>query len=233
MRRAFTLIELLVVIAIIAVLAALLFPVFATARESARKSVCHSNLRQIGLAFNLYATDFDGCLPANGEPRLWMGRFWRWLVQPYMGFPGQMVGSDPRQSSGFNPQILICPSDPTASQSWDATSYAYAACCYYPPQTVNSMTVADLTSASPWCAPYIGGQSLDGAAFPSEKVLVAEWLDNHGAKQNGWWSWEGARNCLFVDGHVKYIQARAIRPAADGWPDPNLTVDGLQGRDLR
>ena len=63
MKRGFTLIELLVVIAIIAVLAAILFPVFATARGKARQTVCTSNLRQIGLALQMYAQDYDGMVP--------------------------------------------------------------------------------------------------------------------------------------------------------------------------
>lgn len=58
-RRAFTLIELLVVIAIIAILAAILFPVFAQAREAARKATCGSNFRQLGTASNMYTQDFD------------------------------------------------------------------------------------------------------------------------------------------------------------------------------
>src|SRR6185369_9056268 len=56
---AFTLIELLVVIAIIAILAAILFPVFAQARESARQAMCASNFRQLGLAMRMYVTDYD------------------------------------------------------------------------------------------------------------------------------------------------------------------------------
>src|SRR2546425_6224745 len=61
-RRGFTLIELLVVIAIIAILAAILFPVFAQAREKARGATCLSNLKQIGLGMMMYAQDYDEIL---------------------------------------------------------------------------------------------------------------------------------------------------------------------------
>jgi len=63
--RAFTLIELLVVIAIIAILAAILFPVFARTRESARTTVCVSNLKQLGLAAHMYAQDYDELMPCD------------------------------------------------------------------------------------------------------------------------------------------------------------------------
>src|SRR5439155_7935799 len=64
-KKGFTLIELLVVIAIIAILAAILFPVFAQARDKARQATCTSNLRQIGNAFQLYIQDHDGRAPTN------------------------------------------------------------------------------------------------------------------------------------------------------------------------
>lgn len=67
-KRAFTLIELLVVIAIIAILAAILFPVFAQAREKARQASCLSNGKQIGLALNMYVQDYDETMP-TGIPR--------------------------------------------------------------------------------------------------------------------------------------------------------------------
>src|SRR5512138_3080475 len=74
-RKGFTLIELLVVIAIIGILAAMLFPVFARARESARKIQCLSNVKNIALAINMYLTDYDKYPPsveANAEARAYL-----------------------------------------------------------------------------------------------------------------------------------------------------------------
>jgi prepilin-type N-terminal cleavage/methylation domain-containing protein/prepilin-type processing-associated H-X9-DG protein len=96
-RQAFTLIELLVVIAIIAILAAILFPVFAQAREKARQSSCLSNQKQIGTAMLQYNQDFDEMYSlgmyggsASGTPRSWAA-----LVQPYIK----------------NTQVFVCPSE--------------------------------------------------------------------------------------------------------------------------
>ena len=68
MRRGFTLIELLVVIAIIAILAAILFPVFAKAREKARQTSCLSNVKQLGLGLMMYAQDYDEKMPSYLPP---------------------------------------------------------------------------------------------------------------------------------------------------------------------
>ncbi len=96
-HRGFTLIELLVVIAIIAILAAILFPVFARARERARQTSCLSNVRQIGLATMMYAQDHGERLPRAGY---WAedGEMIHWhkQIMPYLR----------------NEQILICPSSP-------------------------------------------------------------------------------------------------------------------------
>jgi prepilin-type N-terminal cleavage/methylation domain-containing protein len=85
-RRGFTLIELLVVIAIIAILAAILFPVFARAREAARKSACLSNCKQIGTAIMMYAQDFDEILPmvASGACPSAQATGWADMVYPYV-----------------------------------------------------------------------------------------------------------------------------------------------------
>lgn len=119
MRRGFTLIELLVVIAIIAILAAILFPVFAKAREKARQASCLSNCKQLGLAMLQYAQDYDECLPTGQEVN-WSGTagqsgFFANAVMPYVK----------------NTQIFVCPSVPQAyGNTWRNLGYLYASYGY-------------------------------------------------------------------------------------------------------
>src|SRR2546423_2637609 len=82
-RSGFTLIELLVVIAVIAILAAILFPVFAQARATARKAACASNLKQIGLAFGMYAQDYDEMLVPHWQNSSGIPD-WKTLLDPYI-----------------------------------------------------------------------------------------------------------------------------------------------------
>src|SRR6478735_4043026 len=85
--RGFTLIELLVVIAIIAILAAILFPVFAQAREAARQSTCISNLKQLGTALSMYSSDYDSTLMQTSwekSPGFNFQVHWSYLAQPYV-----------------------------------------------------------------------------------------------------------------------------------------------------
>src|SRR4051794_30833259 len=188
-RRGFTLIELLVVIAIIAIFAAILFPVFAQAREKARQATCQSNLKQIGTAFSMYLQDYDESFPNTGAEYLWTGRFWRWPLKPYLGYNRQQTNvSDPLQSSGSDAHILVCPSDPTAKAQWDSTSYAYSSAFYHTPEQVNKKQGLPTTT-----------QSLAAVQYPAAKALAGEWLSNHQEpRQADWWNWEGGRSYVFV-----------------------------------
>src|SRR5687768_8386582 len=83
-RQGFTLIELLVVIAIIAILAAILFPVFARARENGRRASCQSNMKQLGLGFAQYTQDYDERYPCGLEPVRGIGGGWGGQIFPYI-----------------------------------------------------------------------------------------------------------------------------------------------------
>ena len=104
-RNGFTLIELLVVIAIIAILAAILFPVFAAAREKARQSSCLSNVKQLGLGFLQYTQDYDETVP-NGGNDYFQGNGWAGQIYPYVKSLG----------------VFVCPSDTTLNP---VSSYGY------------------------------------------------------------------------------------------------------------
>src|SRR5262249_16401824 len=111
----FTLIELLVVIAIIAILAAILFPVFAQAREKARQASCLSNTKQLGLAYIQYVQDYDGYLPAafsgwQGDVDWHDGNWW-WGQRIYPYIKSRNVYRCPSHS-GF---------DPNAPTMWNGT----------------------------------------------------------------------------------------------------------------
>ena len=119
-RRAFTLIELLVVIAIIAILAAILFPVFAKAREQARKTACTSNVKQLGMAWMMYVQDNDETYPPSNSTQT---SSTEWEVQTPNRFPCKpcrprnKVTKLPYDSRPFalpyikSTQLFICPSD--------------------------------------------------------------------------------------------------------------------------
>lgn len=147
----FTLIELLVVIGIIAVLAAILFPVFAQARESGRRTACLSNLRQLGLAFTMYAQDYDERLPAATDGKKGEKTEGGWIY--YTKFP---VSRNPKSADvtrgAIYPyvkdrRIYICPDDSLGQGAGE--SYAVNSCLtdptitgYRPGRALGSVTTS-------------------------------------------------------------------------------------------
>lgn len=171
-RKAFTLIELLVVIAIIAILAAILFPVFARAREQARKTRCLANLRQIGTAMSMYCSDYDGILPTLA-------------AQPSIQ-PGVPVITDVLGPYTRNREIFRCPSD-REYYLVEFSSYAWV----------------DLFNAQPVDDPRFLGVSLLDAPYLMD--AKDEW---HGGSDTQY-----ARNCLWLDGHVKFLNRIPTPPS--------------------
>jgi len=126
--RGFTLIELLVVIAIIAILAAILFPVFAQAREKARAVTCVSNLRQLGTAIQMYATDYDQKYPywnwgASGQGGGNMKSLWHVAIFPYVKNTGIYACPSDGQNWGQSTTDLYWWSIPTAQRQIDAPMF--------------------------------------------------------------------------------------------------------------
>lgn len=169
--RGFTLIELLVVIAIIAILAAILFPVFAQARESARKANCVSNMKQIGLGLLMYAGDYDETLPWAASNIAPADNFaWYQNIEPYI-----KSGIKRDASGAFTPTTFYtCP-------SYQNSSVPLAAGDPVPPAKATPVRSYGVNSnlmpfmQSGWSSKWFPGKftSLAEIKAPAEVVLAA------------------------------------------------------------
>lgn len=149
--QGFTLIELLVVIAVIALLAAILFPVFAQAREKARQSMCASNMRQMGLGVTMYTQDYDEYLPLAATQTATSFLNWHHLVDPYVK----------------NNQIWICPSTNLPRVNiYGSPVCHYGFNSYYLNQGIDLNNVFTLNNAP--------GVSLALPQRPAHTVLMAD-----------------------------------------------------------
>ncbi|MCE5219181.1 DUF1559 domain-containing protein [bacterium] len=207
MRRGFTLIELLVVIAIIAILAAILFPVFARAREKARMASCQSNLKQLALGILMYAQDYDSRGPYGYYAIPGGSIRWRNTIDPYLK----------------NTQIFVCPSNQT-----DGTS-SYGFFNAFSGQAIDSRTESVAGTALLADCTMVGDNDPITPNFDQwtragtcdwELSYVRNFTDNGlkaaGANQWGYkrrinpWVHGGSLNLAFCDGHVKTIAASRV-----------------------
>jgi prepilin-type N-terminal cleavage/methylation domain-containing protein/prepilin-type processing-associated H-X9-DG protein len=204
-RKAFTLIELLVVIAIIAILAAILFPVFGRARENARRSSCQSNLKQIGLGFAQYTQDYDERLPGATDGSANEGKYGGWMFYSKFGVTDGKF--DPSLGSVYpyikNSQIYVCPSDSTGQVAGD--SYAINSCVVEENAISNGnfvvkpgLSLAKFEDSAQWMLLSEEGSKTAGKDTTDDAYIFVP--SNTLATRH----FEGS-NILFLDGHVKYL----------------------------
>jgi prepilin-type N-terminal cleavage/methylation domain-containing protein/prepilin-type processing-associated H-X9-DG protein len=198
-RKGFTLIELLVVIAIIAILAAILFPVFARARENARKSSCQSNLKQLGSAMMMYVQDYDETYMLHCAG----GNCWARMLTPYHK----------------NTAVLNCPSQAfTSGRACADGSYGYNM------NALDGVSMAQLQRP----ADVIAIADARRKARTGE-VCPVRFINHNSNMTGsppacGWegcnstdscranWHSDGA-NIAFADGHVKWMKKQALESA--------------------
>lgn len=241
-KSGFTLIELLVVIAIIAILAAILFPVFGRARENARRSSCQSNLKQIGLSMMQYTQDYD----EQFVPHAHNGQSWDVMLQPYSGIKVQTDSGGEAGNSG----IYVCPSDSAPRFNFaNRVKRSYALPGFWWPDSSPTGWAREYTRM--WRqATGLPTVSQAGLPTPSTTFMVVETesAGNFTRSTNDTWTIKPAgacangqpsQNCnsasgtetflparhfegynyLYADGHVKWLRPfsrEAIGPAGDG-----------------
>jgi prepilin-type N-terminal cleavage/methylation domain-containing protein/prepilin-type processing-associated H-X9-DG protein len=210
MKRGFTLIELLVVIAIIAILAAILFPVFARAREKARQSSCLSNTKQLALAWLQYVQDYDEkaaytyTLNQEGGPLI---TWWKYL-EPYMK----------------NEQVCTCPS--SAGDGYGSISYGYNG------RITNGTSLARFVYPSQ-TGVFIDCQKADAACSYSGSNSWEFFCDSHHCSRFAAPRHNEGANIAFADGHSKWVKIRTTMRSDLGcgvefkWGYPPNASDGV------
>ena len=234
LKSGFTLIELLVVISIIAILASILFPVFARVRENARRSSCQSNLKQIGLGLLQYVGDYDDQMPRSffgANPQATKIDNYKWMdaIQPY----------------AKSEQVFVCPSDAGAKYRWSGNlaageksenygsygqngAYSAANDAQTPPRSAGAYLISMAEISQPaqtmWAADTNnrfeangnfgigGGNWLRAVNNPTIKTNADEPRIPAGSRQLDTIIDRhlGTTNVLFCDGHVKAMKLETL-----------------------
>ncbi|RYX80380.1 DUF1559 domain-containing protein [bacterium] len=224
-RHAFTLIELLVVIAIIAILAAILFPVFSRARENARRSSCQSNLKQIGLGIMQYTQDYDERMPGTFVGPIGSGGYvcWNQSIHPYI--KSTQVFQCSSDTNANNPQVTgWAATNPSGYEKPFHTSYLYN-------DGMDRASLAAFQAPATTVALCDGGiQGIATAPYVSTTSKPRAWLIRNAGDPNVVNSNEDAAapaarhletgNIFFADGHVKAMRTDKWYYPASTWLNP-------------
>ena len=250
-KRGFTLIELLVVIAIIAILAAILFPVFQKVRENARRTSCASNEKQLGLAFIQYTQDGDEQYPPitiHDNPNNKDQSNWAQEIYPYVKSVDVFKCPDNPQGSAFK-------GDQATSMGYAGSipNYQYSEPCpngapALPQSYAYNYHIAQSYNAFPQAAGTGVPITLAAVDAPANKIMVCETVAEYGMAYYDWTNTgtnpgqndfgdrtrrgfaphSGRWNCLFCDGHVKTLLPTATGSPINMWGNfsSNVAADG-------
>jgi prepilin-type N-terminal cleavage/methylation domain-containing protein/prepilin-type processing-associated H-X9-DG protein len=238
-RRGFTLIELLVVIAIIAILAAILFPVFARARENARRASCQSNMKQLGLAYHQYLQDYDGMLVLLSPIALCPAGA-TYQCGSWMGLMPDGTPAAAPYATGIFPyvkstQIYHCPSDTNQPYTpGNDPSYGIngAHLAYYNANQIGVSQWAgrDSQVIHPTEIFLFGEVITDGRNNWNTMYWALGCAHNSGGIYDAGTTYSAQRhfdgsNFTFFDGHVKFMKYASIYPGTTTnqtfWGHPN------------
>ncbi|RYX83889.1 DUF1559 domain-containing protein [bacterium] len=219
--KAFTLIELLVVIAIIAILAAILFPVFARARENARRSSCQSNMKQIGLGLMQYTQDYDEKMPNRLFSNNGVNTNVQNILQPYVK----------------SYQLFLCPSNTYNTNAMNEDSSGLSRRSYVPNTdsgATGSNGAIGYENASPIALASFENTAsticfLESAYENTDFDITKTYFANRTSPSAIFTGHLSTGNFLFVDGHVKSLRADRTNPGVDGsnmWSRDNKAYTG-------